>query len=263
MRDARRAQQVGHQPHHRRGGVRAARGEAPPAAGDRHHVGAHGAQRRSPVRALYVPRRNRRPEPCHGRHRGPAGAPAKRPPEPEHALCDPVPDTPAALPDRGQRPRPGDPRLCLLRREPVALPAGAGGLPGDHRLPEPAVRIAVVGAGSWGTAFSRLLAVAGHEVVLEVDDPEQAAAINQHHRNPRYLYDIALPPELTASTLDEAELAAAGMVAIAVPSRAYGEIVAGLGRRLDAETAVLSMTKGLDPASHRRLSELLEPEVGA
>jgi glycerol-3-phosphate dehydrogenase (NAD(P)+) len=125
------------------------------------------------------------------------------------------------------------------------------------------VRVAVVGAGSWGTAFSRLLAMAGHEVVLVCRDPEQAAAINLHHRNPRYLYDIALPPELTASTFGDVELADSDLVAIAVPSRAYGEVVDGLGRRLGADTAVLSMTKGLDPVSHRRLSELLTPEVGA
>ena len=88
-------------------------------------------------------------------------------------------------------------------------------------------------------------------------------AINRHHRNPRYLYDIALPPELTASTFGDVELADSDLVAIAVPSRAYGEVVDGLGRRLGADTAVLSMTKGLDPVSHRRLSELLTPEVGA
>ena len=58
------------------------------------------------------------------------------------------------------------------------------------------------------------------------------------------------------------ELADSDLVAIAVPSRAYGEVVDGLGRRLGADTAVLSMTKGLDPVSHRRLSELLTPEVG-
>src|SRR5207248_1359217 len=54
------------------------------------------------------------------------------------------------------------------------------------------VKVVVVGGGSWGTAFSRLLADGGHEVTLACRDPEQAAAIAETGRNPRYLTGVDL-----------------------------------------------------------------------
>jgi glycerol-3-phosphate dehydrogenase (NAD(P)+) len=119
------------------------------------------------------------------------------------------------------------------------------------------VKIAVIGCGSWGTAFGRMLALEGHSVQLVCRDAEQVNAINVHHRNPRYLYDVALPPDLTAETLEQARLDEAEMVAVAVPSRSFAEVAASLSDRLGSDAVVLSMTKGLDPHSYRRLSELL------
>jgi glycerol-3-phosphate dehydrogenase (NAD(P)+) len=118
-----------------------------------------------------------------------------------------------------------------------------------------------MGCGSWGTAFARLLALQGHDVRLVCRDAEQARAITSHHRNPRYLYDVALPPALGAVAAGAADPADVEVVAIAVPSRGFAQVVRGLGERLPAEAVVLSMTKGLDPDSHRRLSELLLDEV--
>jgi glycerol-3-phosphate dehydrogenase (NAD(P)+) len=123
------------------------------------------------------------------------------------------------------------------------------------------VRVDVLGCGSWGTAFARLLALQGHAVRLVCRDPEQARVITAHHRNPRYLYDVALPPELAAVAADGADPAGVEVIAIAVPSRGFAQVVRGLGERLPADAVVLSMTKGLDPDSHRRLSELLLDEV--
>ena len=54
------------------------------------------------------------------------------------------------------------------------------------------MRAVVVGAGSWGTAFARLLADRGHEVTLAARDPDQARAIAETGRNPRYLTDVSL-----------------------------------------------------------------------
>ena len=125
------------------------------------------------------------------------------------------------------------------------------------------MRVAVIGCGSWGTAFARLLALQDHDVRLVCRDAEQARAITDHHRNPRYLYDVALPPALVAEPAAEAELAAHEVVTIAVPSRAFAATVRGLGARIGPDAVVLSMTKGLDPATGRRLSELLLEEVTA
>jgi glycerol-3-phosphate dehydrogenase (NAD(P)+) len=114
------------------------------------------------------------------------------------------------------------------------------------------VKAVVVGAGSWGTAFSRLLADRGHEVTLAARDPEQARAIAETGRNPRYLPNTSLDG-VAATTIAEAPVVAAEVVVIAVPSRAFGGVVA----ELPGPAPVLSLTKGLDPGSGERLSTLV------
>ena len=114
------------------------------------------------------------------------------------------------------------------------------------------MKTVVVGAGAWGTAFARVLAERGHEVTLAARDPEQARAIAETGRNPRYLADVSLDG-ISAAPLDEAPLADVELVVIAVPSQAFADVVAAL----PADGAVLSLTKGLDPATGNRLSTLL------
>jgi glycerol-3-phosphate dehydrogenase (NAD(P)+) len=114
------------------------------------------------------------------------------------------------------------------------------------------VRIVVVGGGTWGTAFSRLLADHGHDVTLAVRDAEQARAIDHTKRNPRYLTSVPLDG-IAATTLDEAPFGEAGAIVLAVPSRAFGDVV----RALPGAAPVLSLTKGLDPGSGERLSTLV------
>jgi glycerol-3-phosphate dehydrogenase (NAD(P)+) len=114
------------------------------------------------------------------------------------------------------------------------------------------MKIAVVGAGSWGTAFSRLLFERGHEVTLVCRDPEQARAIAETGRNPRYLTSVDLsgvvPGTVPGTGLDEAEL-----IVLAVPSKTFGDVA----RSLPGTAPVLSLSKGLDPASASRLSTLV------
>jgi glycerol-3-phosphate dehydrogenase (NAD(P)+) len=114
------------------------------------------------------------------------------------------------------------------------------------------VKIVVVGGGSWGTAFSRILVQGGHEVTLACRDAEQSRAIAETHRNPRYLTYADLTG-VRAATIDEAPLAEAQLVVLAVPSAAFGAVVASL----PGSAPVLSLTKGLDPATGERLSTLV------
>ena len=114
------------------------------------------------------------------------------------------------------------------------------------------MRAVVVGAGSWGTAFARLLAAGGHEVTLAARDPEQARAIAETGRNPRYLTGAQLD-DVATTTIAEAPIADADVVVVAVPSRAFGGVV----RALPGSAPVLSLTKGLDPGSGERLSTLV------
>jgi glycerol-3-phosphate dehydrogenase (NAD(P)+) len=112
--------------------------------------------------------------------------------------------------------------------------------------------VVVVGGGSWGTAFAKLLVDRGHDVSLACRDPEQAAAIRDTSRNPRYLTAVDLS-RVTATTIEAAPVAEANLVVVAVPSAAFGSVVAALPGR----APILSLTKGLDPETGRRLSELV------
>ena len=115
------------------------------------------------------------------------------------------------------------------------------------------MRVVVVGAGSWGTAFAVLLRDHGHDVTLACPDPEQAAAIAKTGRNPRYASEIDLA-DIAAATIPEAPLAETDLVVVAVPSRSFAEVAGSL----PGAVPVLSLTKGLDPATGSRLSTLVE-----
>ena len=114
------------------------------------------------------------------------------------------------------------------------------------------MKVVVVGGGSWGTAFAWLLGDHGHDVTLACRDAEQATAIRATGRNPRYLTSVELTG-IDATTVDEAPLAEANLVVLAVPSAAF----AGVVEALPGEAPVLSLTKGLDPATGNRLSTLV------
>ena len=109
--------------------------------------------------------------------------------------------------------------------------------------------VVVVGGGSWGTAFARLLADHGHGVTLACRDADEARAIRATGRNPRYVTGVDLAG-IAATTVADAPVAAANLVVVAVPSAAFGDVV----RALPGRAPVLSLTKGLDPATGDRLS---------
>jgi glycerol-3-phosphate dehydrogenase (NAD(P)+) len=111
------------------------------------------------------------------------------------------------------------------------------------------VKVVVVGGGSWGTAFAALLRDRGHDVTLACRDPEQVRAIEETGHNPRYLTTADLR-RVKAATVEEAPVAEADLVVLAVPSRAFAEVVAAL----PGNAPVLILTKGLDPATGSRLS---------
>ncbi len=114
------------------------------------------------------------------------------------------------------------------------------------------MRAVVVGAGSWGTTFACLLRDNGHEVTLAARDLEQVEAIAATGRNPRYAQTADLAG-VEAALIDDAPYTDAELVAVAVPSRVFGDVVADL----PGDAPVLSLTKGLDPATGERLSTLV------
>jgi glycerol-3-phosphate dehydrogenase (NAD(P)+) len=111
------------------------------------------------------------------------------------------------------------------------------------------VNAVVVGGGTWGTGFARLLADRGFEVTLSVRDPEVARAIAETGHNPRYSPTVDLRGIGSATTVP----AGAGLYVVAVPSRAFRSVV----ETLPDGAPVLSLTKGLDPTTGERLSTLV------
>ena len=110
------------------------------------------------------------------------------------------------------------------------------------------MRIAVVGCGSWGTVFGGLLRDRGHDVTLACRDAHQARAIAETGRNPRYAKTVDLKG---VGAVHLGELPSdPELIVMAVPSRAFADVAASL----PGSAPVLSLTKGLDPATGERLS---------
>jgi len=123
-------------------------------------------------------------------------------------------------------------------------------------------RIAVMGAGSWGTAVGKVLADAGADVVMWARREEVAAGINAGHCNRAYLPDIVLPATVSASTDPAEVLAGAHEVVLAVPSqslRANLEKWVGL---LEPGAGVISLAKGIETGSLKRVSEVVAEVAG-
>jgi glycerol-3-phosphate dehydrogenase (NAD(P)+) len=126
-----------------------------------------------------------------------------------------------------------------------------------------ALRVAVVGGGSWGTGFAVLLAGRGHDVLLAVRDPARAAEIAAARENARYLPGVALPAVVTVEAATPAEACAGrDLVVLAVPSRAFAATCEALRPGLSGDAVLLSLAKGLDPASGARLSTVAASGCG-
>ena len=122
--------------------------------------------------------------------------------------------------------------------------------------------IAVLGAGSWGTALAALIARHGYEVVLWGRDAAVIDAIRARRENPRYLPGIALPEALAASTDLHAALAGCDLVLVVVPSHAFAETLRALAPLRPAHAGVAWATKGFEPGSGRFLHEVAGDLLG-
>lgn len=124
-------------------------------------------------------------------------------------------------------------------------------------------RVAVLGAGSWGTTFAKVLADGGSDVAIWARRPELAREIAEGKRNSDYLPGINLPRSLWASSdvdevLDEAE-----MVFVSVPSQTLRENLASVRDRIPRTAIIVSLMKGVERGTARRMSEVIREELHA
>ena len=124
-------------------------------------------------------------------------------------------------------------------------------------------RVAVLGAGSWGTAFSLVLADAGQDVALWGRRAELCEAINRSHENAEYLPGIELPPAVW-STPDAAQaLDGAEVVVLAVPSQTLRGNLEGWAPLLPPDAVLVSLMKGIELGTTKRMSEVVAEVTGA
>jgi glycerol-3-phosphate dehydrogenase (NAD(P)+) len=118
-------------------------------------------------------------------------------------------------------------------------------------------RAAVLGAGSWGTTFAKVLVDAGNEVTLWARRPELAARINDEHRNDDYLPDIELPASLVATHDAAAATADAELVAFAIPAQTLRENLVEWAPLLATDATLVSLMKGVELGTTKRMSEVI------
>lgn len=118
-------------------------------------------------------------------------------------------------------------------------------------------RIAVIGAGSWGTALAALLGTKGHDVLMWAFELEVARGINEHRANPLFLPDIALPETVKATANLGEALAGRPLVISVVPSHALRGVWTTAAAHLKPGALVVSCTKGIETGSFKRMSEVL------
>ena len=124
-------------------------------------------------------------------------------------------------------------------------------------------KIAVFSAGSWGTAFSLVLADAGNDVMLWGRRDEVVEAINERRENTDYLPGIELPPSVTASTDAEQVAAGADVVVLTVPSQTLRQNLTEWSPILPANATIVSLMKGVELGSLMRMSEVIQEVTDA
>ena len=126
-----------------------------------------------------------------------------------------------------------------------------------HAHAMPTIHVAVLGAGSWGTTVAHL-AAHNAPTTLWARDPDLAAVIDRDHRNPRYLGGYPLHPDLGATADLAAAVTTADVVVMGVPSAGFAATLEAVRPHLRPWVPVVSLTKGLESQTGRRMTELID-----
>ncbi len=123
-------------------------------------------------------------------------------------------------------------------------------------------KAAVIGSGSWGTAFTGLVARHADEVLLWCRSVEVALGVNETGRNPRHLTDYEVAPNVRATSDAARALEGAELVVLALPSAHLRSTCAAISAYVPAEAAVLVLTKGIEPGTHKLMLDVAADELG-
>lgn len=123
-------------------------------------------------------------------------------------------------------------------------------------------RIAVIGAGAWGTALAASFVRAGRDCILWGRDAETVCVINELKRNPRYLGGIALPAALSATADIGEALEGASVIVLAVPAQTLRAFLSGILAEALPDAVFVSVAKGIDRQTGRTMSEIIDEIAG-
>jgi glycerol-3-phosphate dehydrogenase (NAD(P)+) len=126
------------------------------------------------------------------------------------------------------------------------------------------MRIAVLGAGSWGTTLAVVLAENAHDVELWDHDGPRAQITQSMRENTRYLRGVKLPDNIAVTSELALAIGNALMVVFAVPSHTMRETACSVAasKALGEDAVIVTASKGLEEGTHRRMSEILAEELG-
>src|SRR3989338_10141365 len=122
-------------------------------------------------------------------------------------------------------------------------------------------KIAVIGAGSWGTALAILLGEKGHKVSLWARRKELADEINEKKENRQYLKGIKMPSSVTATHSMKDAVENSGMVVFAVPSEFLRHTVKSFSEFIHKDAIVVHVAKGIEEDTGKLMSKILEEEL--
>ncbi len=125
-------------------------------------------------------------------------------------------------------------------------------------------KIAVLGAGSWGSVLANLLVGNNEEVMLWSRDSEQVVTMNRWHINPQYMKDFKYSPDLKATDDMEEAVRDAEYILMVIPTRGLREVAGNLNKilvKLDQKPLLIHATKGLEQETYKRPSQMLAEEI--
>lgn len=125
-------------------------------------------------------------------------------------------------------------------------------------------KVAVLGAGSWGSVLANLLVDNGHEVELWSRDQDQVDRLNQEHVNPAYMKNFTYSSKLHATIDMKAAVKGADVILIVIPTKGIRQVAHKLNTvlaELDQQSLIVHATKGLEQNTYKRPSEMLKEEI--
>jgi glycerol-3-phosphate dehydrogenase (NAD(P)+) len=119
------------------------------------------------------------------------------------------------------------------------------------------MKVAVIGAGSWGTAIAQVLADAGHNVSIQAREPQVVEGINTHHKNPMYLSDYTLPAGVVAYESFADALPGVEACVFVTPSKYLRATAAAAAPYMPADCVLINASKGTEESTGNLASDIL------